>query len=344
MRKLKYLLRRVSKINLGGMKERVNEAYRRCGKNRLLIVLDMIVCALLYQAGYIEYVIYGMYDMTAKQRRTVLTAGKNNRYVAALNLKRDWDYFENKIKFLNTFRDECGRDFIDLTQASLDEFEAFAKKHPTFMAKPYDGICGKNIEKIDSAGKDLGELYRGFKESGQTLLEEVILQHPELSRLNPSAINTIRIVTIVRDGQPHIVFSGLRCGRAGSVVDNFVAGGMTVPIDTKTGEIHNVAVDKVGNVFAIHPDTNVAFDGFKMPNWDACLELAKRAAMRVETVRYVGWDIASTPDGPVLVEGNHFPGQVLYQLKAQTPDKIGMLPAYEAVVPYKSLKPLKNVK
>lgn len=342
MRRLKYLLRRLRKINLGGMRERVNEAYRRSGKNRVLIVLDMILCAVLYQAGYIEYVIYGMYDMNAKERRTVLTAGKNNRYVAALNLKRDWDYFENKVKFLNTFREETGRDFIDLTAASLDEFKAFAEKHPTFMAKPYDGICGKGIEKIDSSGKNLEELYRGFKESGQTLLEEVIEQHPEVSRLNPSAINTIRIVTIVTDEAAHIVFAGLRCGRAGSVVDNFVAGGMTVPIDIDTGVIHNVAVDKVGNVFAIHPDTNVAFDGFEMPNWEACLELAKKAALRVKTVRYVGWDIASTPTGPVLVEGNHFPGQVLYQLKAQTPDKIGMLPAYEAVIPYKKLKPLKN--
>lgn len=341
MSKLTYLMRRISKLNLSGMRGRIDEAHERCGKPKFLIFLDMINCGIRYQAGYIEYVIYGMYDMNAKQRKTVLTAGKNNRYVAALNLKRDWDYFENKIKFLNTFREETARDFIDLTVASFDEFKAFAEKHPTFMAKPFDGICGKNIEKINSEGKDLKALYDGFKASGQTLLEEVIIQHPTVSTLNPSAINTIRIVTIVKDNVPHIVFAGLRCGRAGSVVDNFVAGGMTVPIDIETGVIHNPAVDNAGNVYHIHPDTNIAFDGFKMPNWESCLSLAKKAAMRVETVKYVGWDLASTPDGPILVEGNHFPGQVLYQLKAQTPDKIGMLPAYERVIPYNKLKKLK---
>ncbi len=341
MSKLTYLARRISKLNLSGMRDRIDEAHKRSGKPKFLIFLDMINCGIRYQAGYIEYVIYGMYDMNAKQRKTVLTAGKNNRYVAALNLKRDWDFFENKIKFLNTFREETARDFIDLTVASFDEFKAFVAKHPTFMAKPYDGICGKNIEKINSDGQDLKTLYDGFKESGQTLLEEVIRQHEDVSRLNPSAINTIRIVTIVKDNVPHIVFSGLRCGRAGSVVDNFVAGGMTVPIDIETGIIHNPAVDNAGNVYHIHPDTKIPFDGFKMPNWQACLELAKRAAMRVETVKYVGWDLASTPDGPILVEGNHFPGQVLYQLKAQTPDKIGMLPNYEKVIPYSKLKKLK---
>ncbi len=342
MSKIKYLIKRIFKLNLKGMKERIDEAAMRCGKNKLVIFFDMVLCGLLYQAGYIEYVIYGMYDMNASQRKTVLTAGKNNRYVAALNKKSDWDFFENKVKFLNTFREETGRDFIDLTVAPLDAFREFIKKHPVFMAKPIDGICGKNIEKINSEGKDPEELYNQFRESGQALLEEVIEQHPHVSTLNPDAINTIRIVTIVKDGTAHIVFTGLRCGRSGSVVDNFVAGGMTVPIDKETGVIHNVAVDKVGNVFDIHPDTKTPFNGFQMPNWEACLNLAKKAAMRVETVKYVGWDLASTPSGPVLVEGNHFPGQVLYQLKAQTPDKIGMLTEYEKVIPYKALKRLKD--
>ncbi len=342
MSKLLYLIRRTLKINLNGMRERIDEAHRRCGKPKLVIFFDMINCALRYQAGYIEYVIYGMYDMNAKQRRTVLTAGKNNRYVAALNKKSDWDYFENKIKFLNTFREETRRDFLDLSTASLDDLKAFLAKHPIFMAKPVDGICGKNIEKIDSTELDAEVLFNDLKKSGQTLLEEVILQHPDVSRINPSAINTVRIVTIVSAGVPHVVFAGLRCGRAGSVVDNFVAGGMTVPIDIETGVIHNVAVDKVGNVFDIHPDTNVPFDGFALPDWADCIALAKSAATRVETVKYVGWDIACTPNGPILVEGNHFPGQVLYQLKAQTPDKIGMLPAYEAVIPYHSLERIKH--
>lgn len=341
MSKIKYLLKRIFRLNFKGMPERINEAHQRSGKSRIVIFFDMINCALRYQAGYIEYVIYGMYDMNGSQRKTVLTAGKNNRYVAALNKKSDWDFFENKIKFLNTFREETARDFLDLTTASLDEFKEFISKHPTFMAKPFDGICGKGIEKISAAESDAQELYNTLKTSGQTLLEEVIIQHPELNKLNPSAINTIRIVTIVKDGIPHVVFAGLRCGRMGYVVDNFVAGGMTVPIDIETGVINNVAVDKVGNVFDIHPDTKTPFHGFRLPNWDAVIDLAKKAALRVESVKYVGWDIASTPNGPILVEGNHFPGQVLYQLKAQTPDKIGMLPAYEAVIPMKDLVPLK---
>ena len=342
MSKLTYLIRRIAKLNVGGMGRRIAQVQDACDKSKIAIFFDMIACGLRYQAGYNEYVIYGMYDMNAAQRKTVLTAGKNNRYVAALNLKRDWDYFENKIKFLNTFRAETARDFIDLTCASFEEFESFAKKHTTFMAKPFDGICGKNIEKINSNGADLRSMYDGFKASGQTLLGEVIEQHPTVSSINPSAINTIRIVTIVKDNKPHIVFCGLRCGRAGSVVDNFIAGGMTVPIDIETGVIHNPAVDNNGIAYHIHPDTKIPFDGFAMPNWEACKELARCAAMRVKTVKYVGWDIASTPNGPILVEGNHFPGQVLYQLKAQTPDKIGMLPAYEKVIPYNKLKKLRG--
>jgi len=159
MSKIKYLLKRIFRLNFKGMPERINEAHQRSGKSRIFIFFDMINCALRYQAGYIEYVIYGMYDMNANQRKTVLTAGKNNRYVAALNKKSDWDYFENKIKFLNTFKEETARDFLDLTVASIDEFKSFTQKHPTFMAKPFDGICGKGIEKINSNDSDATELY-----------------------------------------------------------------------------------------------------------------------------------------------------------------------------------------
>lgn len=338
---LLYVLRRIRHLNLDGMRFRVNEAHERSGKAKWLVVLDMINCAIRYQAGYIDYVIFAMYDMTAAQRAQLLTRGKNNRYVAALNLRADWDKFEDKVKFHNIFRDEIGREFLDLKTAEYEDYVAFCRRHPSVIVKPGSGMCGKQVEKVTMEEGDLCQQYDALKQSGQTLLEEVIVQHPALSALNPSAINTIRVVTMIGENGPEIIYTGLRCGRGQSVVDNFNSGGMCVPIDTKTGVIHNVAVDKAGNVYAEHPDTHVSFDGFAIPDWEACLGLVLKAAPRVPTVRYVGWDIACTPKGPVLVEGNHFPGHDIYQLKAQNPEKKGMMPVLEAIVPYKSLVPLK---
>ena len=50
-------------------------------------------------------------------------------------------------------------------------------------------------------------------------------------------------------------------------------------------------------------------------------------------VRYIGWDVCITPDGPVLIEGNDYPGYDFWQLPEHTPDKIGLLPYYKKMVP-----------
>ena len=53
----------------------------------------------------------------------------------------------------------------------------------------------------------------------------------------------------------------------------------------------------------------------------------------VPQVRYVGWDIGITPDGPAIVEGNNYCAHDFWQLPAQTPEKTGILPVFEAIEP-----------
>ena len=57
-----------------------------------------------------------------------------------------------------------------------------------------------------------------------------------------------------------------------------------------------------------HPRTGAALDGIEMPGWHEVRELVLRAARAFGALRTVGWDVAMTPDGPVLVEGNSLYG------------------------------------
>jgi len=52
------------------------------------------------------------------------------------------------------------------------------------------------------------------------------------------------------------------------------------------------------------PGTDTSFIGFKLPYWSEVKELALRAAAAFPGVRSIGWDIAISEQGPVLIEGN----------------------------------------
>ena len=159
--------------------------------------------------------------------------------------------------------------------------------------------------------------------------EEIIVQHPAVSAIYPYAINTVRLVTIQREGKVHVASACCRFGNYGHSVDNFNNGGMTAPVDEKTGEITDFPIDKTKVLYEKHPMTGAVFKGFVFPMWDQVLEMCTKAAMVVPQVGFIGWDVCITPDGPVIVEGNDYPGHDLYQLPEHTHDKKGIWPKYQ---------------
>ncbi|MDL2287767.1 hypothetical protein LJC32_00100 [Oscillospiraceae bacterium OttesenSCG-928-F05] len=338
MGQLGYVLRRIRSLHVDQMLNKVAELHRQTGKSRLFLFADMINCGFRYQAGYMDYALFAMHSLGREQRKTVLTRGINNLYVAKLNAKSSWPVFEKKNLFLKKFSPFIGREYLDLSDADFSAFVAFAKKHSLFIAKPPDGTHGDGVEKIDCTDENIyPALYERLRANGQTLLEEVVVQHPDLAAIYPGSVNTIRVVSLVRGGKSHIVFAYFRIGNGGKHVDNFNNGGMVVPVDVTTGVIRAPAVDKVGHIFAAHPATGAPIEGAAIPLWQACRDLVAAASLVISDVRYVGWDVAVTPAGPVLIEGNHFPGHDIYQLPAHTPDKIGVLPELQAVYPLNEL-------
>ena len=340
MNKIIYLFKRIIGLDFKGLWDRVEQVRELTGMHHLAILWDMLLCGIRYEAGYIDYTIFGMYDMTDEQRATILTRGKNTRYVRALNNREDYHYFNNKTEFLALFEKECGREFLDLSQSDPDTFADFVIQHPIFIAKPQDGLCGKGVEKCSLDPEEgLMGLYNRLKTGGQTLLEPVLEQHDKINKIYAGSVNTLRMVTMVDDeGNPHLLYSALRIGSGGAVVDNFNSGGMVVPVDPKTGKLEKYAVNKAGQAFERHPDTDILFEGYALPLWKQSLLLTYNASKKVPGVRLVGWDLCITPDGPVLVEGNHYPGHDIYRPVPQNPEKKGLLPAFNAVVPYSSLE------
>ena len=89
---------------------------------------------------------------------------------------------------------------------------------------------------------------------------------------------------------------------------------MGINIDTKTGRLKGVATDKDLRKYKKHPTTRMEFDNFEIPYFKEMKELVLKAALVNQNIKVVGWDVAITKKGPVLVEGNRRPGFDIVQV------------------------------
>ena len=331
MGKVKYLMKRLTKMNYKAMFDKINVVHKKTGKNRIYLFFDVVYCGLKYQAGYIDYELFEMYNLNKEQRKTILTRGINNSYIKRFNNPKYTHIFNYKKETNEKFNKFINRDWLDFNKCSKKEFSNFIKKHDVFIMKPNGGSCGKGIEKIKVSDYKEKELYDYLSTKGDILLEELIIQHKDMNKMYDGAINTCRVISILKDDEVHIVAAYLRVGN-GAFVDNFNSGGMVVPINVKTGKIEYNALDKKHNLYEKHPQSGTKFIGFKIPLWDEVFKLIKEAGKVVPEVKFLGWDIAISKNGPMLVEINDFPGHDIYQLPPHRTNGIGVLPDFEKVI------------
>ena len=87
MKKFKYLFGRIRNMNYKKMFDTIDDIYTRSGKSKIFIFFDMINCAIRYQSGYVDYLLFEMWNLNNEERKTVLTRGKNNIFVKYYNNK-----------------------------------------------------------------------------------------------------------------------------------------------------------------------------------------------------------------------------------------------------------------
>ncbi len=325
MSQLGYLIARIRKMDTARMRRTARELSGKAHKPAALLFADMLYCGFRYSAGYLDYRLFEFYNRTAAQRATYLTRGKSNAMIARYNDPERVKHVEDKLGFCRAFGEYLGRDWLDITTADDAQAAAFVAKHPVFFAKTTDGMCGSGVRKVTAEGAGAAELKQRLASEGYILWEEPIIQHPEMAALCPKAVNTVRVVTLALSDGVHILAAFLRMGN-GKDVDNLNAGGFAAMVGLEDGIIPLPAADKDGVCYESHPFSGKAIVGFAVPRWQACLDMVRRAALVEPAVRYIGWDVAVTEAGPVLVEANALPGHDIIQLPAHTRDGTGMLP------------------
>lgn len=157
-----------------------------------------------------------------------------------------------------------------------------------------------NVEKI-CAGKGL-EL-----QNSDYVYLEAIVQHPKMGELHPSSVNTLRIVTYRTDhGKTGIMSALVKMGANRSHMDNASAEGCFAGVDLEQSTLmqKGFTLPEVEySVLERHPDAGVLFDGFEVPFFREATSVTRRASEFIP-LTVVGWDVAISENGSVLIEGN----------------------------------------
>ncbi len=329
MKKIKFLAYSIANINLINMFKTVKQISNKINKPYIIVLIDVIWCGFKYQAGYHDYLEFEFYNLNNEERKTYITRGINNEIIKRFNDKSKWHYFSNKALFHENFYDFTKREFLCLHN-NIKEFEMFLRKHQQVIAKPIEGEGGEGVEMIIYKSiSDINKIYNKLVENNQLLIEEYIKQHKGMNELYSTSVNSLRMFTFIKDNNPHFLQAALKIGN-GSIIDNFAGGGMYTILNDE-GKVIYSAIDKNDNIYNVHPVTNKQIIGFQVPLFDEAVELVCEAAKIIPEVGYIGWDVAISENGPVIIEGNCYPG--VFQTKPSLKeDKTGSLLKYNEVM------------
>jgi hypothetical protein len=198
--------------------------------------------------------------------------------------------------------------------------------------KPKRACGGKGAERWDALGADRYRSIGGEELDGAALLQRLrerslevpmlvqarLRNHPDLADLSNGALCTARVLTCLDErDEPEVVAAVFRMAIGRNVtVDNIHAGGIAAAVELESGVLGPAS--DLGDRAAlgwldVHPDTGAPIAGRTLAGWSEvrALAVAAHRAFRDRTV--VGWDIALTPSGAVLVEGNSGPDVDLLQ-------------------------------
>ena len=266
-----------------------------------------------HNASPLDYFSFRFYDLPEEEWDNYPCTGYMYEYQLKMNPRGQRIILHDKIKLLELFNDFSGRKWTTLAILKSNkqfaaEFLAGAGKK--VVLKNSTGGAGKQVEVIEMPSNIPESVIKIMEANNFDLAEHYVIQHDALMKLSPSALNTIRIVTQYVEGHVIILLAFLRIS-VNSSVDNLSVGHYGVnfgaSINIETGVIcrPGVYLDITKPDVYHHPVTNTPIVGFEIPYWQECKQMVIKAARLVSGNRSVGWDVAVTNEGAVLIEGNH---------------------------------------
>ncbi|MGB8278266.1 MAG: sugar-transfer associated ATP-grasp domain-containing protein [Methylovirgula sp.] len=280
-------------------------------------------------------------------RRSVVGQRRNRDLCVEINYRHDWyglvDDKVASIAYLSAYglptakiaaifapRLTKGASHILRDRESLRQFLSCDAAYPLF-GKPADGYQSLGSIALRRPHPERGELeaiggsrisFDEFVEDvlrhydGGYLFEHFLTPHPDAIKLHGERLGTARILTLSDADGARIFRASWKIPSGPNMADNFWrSGNLLAKLDLATGTIER-AVAGTGFDMVLtshHPDTGAALLGAPIPSWEQLQEVALEGARLMRHIPMIGWDIAATAEGPVIVEMNETPDLFLNQ-------------------------------
>lgn len=306
----------------------VNHMHKRSGRSHRDLFLDMMKSYKEEGYTWLNYLTFAFDEITDPLiRETYLSEYRDNtKIIEACNTKENMDIFEDKGRFNRRFKAFLGRETLDLREESYTEFRETLLKHEALFFKTPCDCGGDNILRIETKNIfDPKKFYDSLIKNNQVVVEEELKQDPKMSELSLKSINTLRVGTATNpEGKVSVAYMTLRFNTTDTHFDNSSLGGaFTLLSDDGVIKYPGYINYPKEKSYTIHPATGTHLIGFELPQIQEVKDLVCESAKILPQSRYIGWDVAITPSGPVLVEGNSFPSVELYQARIHMEDGRG---------------------
>lgn len=164
--------------------------------------------------------------------------------------------------------------------------------------------CGGHGIKLLSFPEDVNKLKIHLNEKQDLIIQEKIKQHSLLKHFHPESVNTIRMMTYLRENGDAVVLSSvLRMGNGKSFTDNFSMGGCTCGINDN-GLLNEFGISNDYQYIAQNSN-GVVFKGKYIPSFSDIKKTAKRLHYQLPMFPLLAWDFSvDKTETPVLIEVN----------------------------------------
>ena len=313
-----YLVYYIKTTNWARLKSHRSFVKKRTNRGGFGLDLDMILCTIKYGLSFHEYYYYELWRKNNLQRSEYASMGYMYEFQKNFNPLETRAMLSDKNKFNEAYEEFLHRKIINPTSSLIRDIEEFLNEKEKVVLKRSNGSQGKDVEIIYVRDVTPESLKQYAKLKRYDILEEFVYQHDDLQRLSPNSLNTVRFITFLRkDGGVEVVGSSLRMG-LDKQTDNLSSGGITCKVDVAIGVIDSkgYSFDITKPLCDVHPVSGIRLEGFQIPYWNDIRQMCIAAASKYNCNRCIGWDVAVTNGGPLLIEGNHDWGARVWQMPA----------------------------